>query len=280
MKKLILFALLVLPLGVWAQSAAVKKIMEMSREDNRVMEHLDVLCNRFGGRLVGSAGFENSQAWIVKQLEEWGIVSLSDRYAKLVAGTVTATGGSGAGIGGGSGSTNGSGTNITISGGTVTATASGGGACIGGGVYGAGTNIIISGGTVTAIGSDGSIDSFAIGGGFHASTKESIFISPDEFCAITVKETEEATEIIGKYIQETDVTSAVNSKKYLYIFTTTCGGIHIDEDVNHKCDVCDAYMDELHTDEDGDHKCDVCDADLSAGNADDDQTNDEEEDED
>ena len=73
MKKLILFALLVLPLGVWAQSAAVKKIMEISREDNRVMEHLDILCNRFGGRLVGSAGFDNSQAWIVKQLQEWGL---------------------------------------------------------------------------------------------------------------------------------------------------------------------------------------------------------------
>jgi hypothetical protein len=47
--------------------------MEISREDNRVMEHLDILCNRFGGRLVGSAGFDNSQAWMVKQLKEWGL---------------------------------------------------------------------------------------------------------------------------------------------------------------------------------------------------------------
>ena len=86
MKKLILFALLVLPLGVWAQSAAVKKIMEMSREDNRVMEHLDVLCNRFGGRLVGSAGFENSQAWIVKQLEEWGLEVTLEKAGEVPVG--------------------------------------------------------------------------------------------------------------------------------------------------------------------------------------------------
>ncbi|MBO5878909.1 MAG: peptidase M28, partial [Alistipes sp.] len=86
MKKLILFALLVLPLGVWAQSAAVKKIMEMSREDNRVMEHLDVLCNRFGGRLVGSAGFENSQAWIVKQLEDWGLEVTLEKAGEVPVG--------------------------------------------------------------------------------------------------------------------------------------------------------------------------------------------------
>ena len=86
MKKLILFALLALPLGVWAQSAAVKKIMEMSREDNRVMEHLDVLCNRFGGRLVGSAGFENSQAWIVKQLEEWGLEVTLEKAGEVPVG--------------------------------------------------------------------------------------------------------------------------------------------------------------------------------------------------
>ena len=65
MKRLLILAMLILPAGVWAQSAAVKKIMEMSREDNRVMEHLDVLCNRIGGRPVGSAAYANAVEWTV-----------------------------------------------------------------------------------------------------------------------------------------------------------------------------------------------------------------------
>ena len=86
MKKLILFALLVLPLGVWAQSAAVKKIMEMSREDNRAMQHLDVLCNRFGGRPVGSAAYENAQDWVVKQLKEWGLEVTLEKAGEVPVG--------------------------------------------------------------------------------------------------------------------------------------------------------------------------------------------------
>ena len=47
--------LLALPAAVFAQSAPIKKIMETARDDNRAMQHLDILCNRFGGRPVGSA---------------------------------------------------------------------------------------------------------------------------------------------------------------------------------------------------------------------------------
>ncbi len=217
----------------------------------------------------------------------------------ISGGTVTATGGSNAaGIGGGN---RGNGTNITISGGTVTAKGSdtmltgaagiGGGDCgsgtditisdgtvtamggttaaaigSGGGNIGNGKNITISGGTVTAI---GGMEGVSIGaadkGPFDSSISENLFVSPKEFCVIIIKETEEATEIIGEYTQETDITSAVDGIKYLYIYTTTCGGIHIDgdgnyldEDANHKCDICDEYIDELHTDEDNNHLCDVC----------------------
>ena len=37
-----------------AQDKVVKKIIEIGTADNQTMHHLDVLCNRFGGRLVGS----------------------------------------------------------------------------------------------------------------------------------------------------------------------------------------------------------------------------------
>lgn len=49
---LALAAMLLLPTGIAAQNAAVKKIMQTAREDNRVMQHLDILCNRFGGRIT------------------------------------------------------------------------------------------------------------------------------------------------------------------------------------------------------------------------------------
>ena len=41
MKRLLVYILLLMPVGLWAQDAAVKKIMEMAREDNRTMQHLD-----------------------------------------------------------------------------------------------------------------------------------------------------------------------------------------------------------------------------------------------
>ena len=37
-----------------AQEAAVNKIIETGRSDNQVMNHLDILTNRFGGRPIGS----------------------------------------------------------------------------------------------------------------------------------------------------------------------------------------------------------------------------------
>ncbi|MBQ5396336.1 MAG: M20/M25/M40 family metallo-hydrolase [Alistipes sp.] len=73
MKRLFILALLLLPTGLWAQSAAVKKIMEMAREDNRTMQHLDILCNRFGGRPVGSDAYDNAADWAVKQFQSWGL---------------------------------------------------------------------------------------------------------------------------------------------------------------------------------------------------------------
>ena len=65
-------ALLLLPTGIAAQNAAVRKIMQTAREDNRVMHHLDILCNRFGGRITGSDAQENALKWASQCFEEWG----------------------------------------------------------------------------------------------------------------------------------------------------------------------------------------------------------------
>lgn len=49
--------------NVYAQPAAVKKIIEIGMTDNRVMHQLDVLTNRFGGRPIGSDAYDNAAEW-------------------------------------------------------------------------------------------------------------------------------------------------------------------------------------------------------------------------
>ena len=54
-----------------AQDAAVKKIIEMGQNDNQVMHQLDILTNRFGGRLIGSDAYENAAEWMVREFKSW-----------------------------------------------------------------------------------------------------------------------------------------------------------------------------------------------------------------
>lgn len=50
-----------------------KKIIEIGQTDNRSMQHLDVLSNRIGGRLVGSDAYNNAALWAADQMRKWGI---------------------------------------------------------------------------------------------------------------------------------------------------------------------------------------------------------------
>ena len=56
-----------------AQKAVTDKIIEIGMTDNRTMDHLDVLSNRIGGRLVGSNAYDNAVEWCAAQFEEWGL---------------------------------------------------------------------------------------------------------------------------------------------------------------------------------------------------------------
>ena len=56
-----------------AQKAATDKIVDMALNDNRAVEHLDILSNRFGGRLVGSDAYENAALWAAEQFKSWGL---------------------------------------------------------------------------------------------------------------------------------------------------------------------------------------------------------------
>lgn len=56
-----------------AQDAAVNKIIETGRTDNRVMDHLDILSNRIGGRPIGSDAYDNATEWVASKFKEWGL---------------------------------------------------------------------------------------------------------------------------------------------------------------------------------------------------------------
>lgn len=51
----------------------VDKIIEIGQTDNRAMDHLDVLSNRFGGRLIGSDAYDNAADWCEYMFKQWGL---------------------------------------------------------------------------------------------------------------------------------------------------------------------------------------------------------------
>lgn len=81
-----LLLLLALPAACFAQSAPVRKIMETARDDNRAMQHLDILCNRFGGRPVGSDAYENAAEWAMRNFREWGYDVEAEKVGEMAAG--------------------------------------------------------------------------------------------------------------------------------------------------------------------------------------------------
>lgn len=60
-------------ISVPAQNAAIDKIIEIGQTDNQVMNHLDVLTNRIGGRVIGSNAYDNAVEWVAHQFKQWGL---------------------------------------------------------------------------------------------------------------------------------------------------------------------------------------------------------------
>ncbi|MDR2916399.1 MAG: M28 family peptidase, partial [Tannerella sp.] len=75
MKRLgVIFLFLITRFPVcFAQDDVVRQIIDMGRTDNQVMSHLDVLTNRFGGRLIGSDAYSNATEWVAYQFGSWGL---------------------------------------------------------------------------------------------------------------------------------------------------------------------------------------------------------------
>ena len=69
-----------------AQDKVVQKIIEIGTTDNHSMEHLDVLSNRFGGRLVGSDAYENAAEWALYKFKQWGMEAYLDEAGEVPVG--------------------------------------------------------------------------------------------------------------------------------------------------------------------------------------------------
>ena len=72
-KSLVASLMLVCSLSVSAQSDAIKKMTDLAVNDNQTWEYLSTLTGRFGGRLLGSAAFEDAQKWLLAEFGKLGI---------------------------------------------------------------------------------------------------------------------------------------------------------------------------------------------------------------
>lgn len=90
MKKLFFLAFsftILLSLNCQSQTdPVVEKMIEIGTTDNQSMEYLDVLSNRFGGRLIGSDAYENAAEWAAYKFREWGMEVVFDEVGELPVG--------------------------------------------------------------------------------------------------------------------------------------------------------------------------------------------------
>ena len=69
-----------------AVDSTVQKMIDIHYQDNQTMHQLDVLCNRFGGRLIGSDAFENAAEWVAREFRSWGMEVIMDEAGTLPVG--------------------------------------------------------------------------------------------------------------------------------------------------------------------------------------------------
>jgi len=82
-----LFALILMTVTSVAQQAkVVDRIIELGQTDNRTMHHLDVISNRFGGRLIGSDAYENAALWCASEFRKWGMEVIMDEAGTVPVG--------------------------------------------------------------------------------------------------------------------------------------------------------------------------------------------------
>jgi len=68
------------------ESKVVNNIIKIGQTDNQTMNHLDVLTNRFGGRILGSSSYENAAQWVAYEFKKWGMEVQMDEAGTLPVG--------------------------------------------------------------------------------------------------------------------------------------------------------------------------------------------------
>ena len=56
-----------------AADPAVRRMLALGQSEPRAMDWLDILSNRFGGRMTGSDAYTHAAAWTRSQLRQWGV---------------------------------------------------------------------------------------------------------------------------------------------------------------------------------------------------------------
>lgn len=69
-----------------SEQEVINKIIEIGTTDNRAMDHLDILSNRFGGRLLGSDAYSNAADWCVYMFKKWGLEVVKQEVGELPVG--------------------------------------------------------------------------------------------------------------------------------------------------------------------------------------------------
>ncbi len=64
----------------------IDRIIEIGTTDNQTMHHLDVITNRFGGRLIGSDAYENAAEWCASEFRKWGMEVIMDEAGTVPVG--------------------------------------------------------------------------------------------------------------------------------------------------------------------------------------------------
>ena len=87
--KYILFQVVIL---IFSTSAGAQKdsvtarIISLGKSDNRVMEHMDFLSNRFGDRLTGSDNYYSACVWAVNTMRSWGMMAEMQEVGEMPVG--------------------------------------------------------------------------------------------------------------------------------------------------------------------------------------------------
>jgi carboxypeptidase Q len=83
--SLVLFILLTNPANA-QQDSVISKIISLGTNDNRVMEHMDFMSNRFGDRLTGSDNYHSACVWAVNTMKSWGMMAEMQEAGELPVG--------------------------------------------------------------------------------------------------------------------------------------------------------------------------------------------------